>query len=83
MESTHIPTAKVEKVEQFGGFAYANEDFSSFVERQDDIFRSTLTPEYLMMNGSCLIFLIYDWLNTGEGLLNKISVFLGDNITLL
>ena len=81
VEHSDLPTAKVERVELFGGLAYANEDFFNFVERLEFIFRSTLTPEYLMMNGSSLIDLVYKCLNSDDGLLDNISIFLEDEIS--
>ena len=72
---TSLPTAKVEKVELFGGLHFANEDFFSFVERLEYVFVTTLTPELLVMNGSCVINLVYSTLNTEESVLAMVASF--------
>ena len=73
--TTTLPTAKVEKVELFGGLHFANEDFFTFVERLEYVFVNTLTPELLVMNGSCVIDLVYNTLNTEESVLSMIASF--------
>lgn len=58
VDCTDLPTAEIKKVKQFGDLAYANENFFSFVERLEFIFRYTLTPEYLVMIGSSLMGIV-------------------------
>jgi ribosomal protein L12E/L44/L45/RPP1/RPP2 len=67
-------------VERFGGLRYVNEDFFSFVERLEYVFRNTLTPELLVMNGSCLIQIVYENLNTEDSVLEVIEKFCEENI---
>ena len=64
MLNDNLHTTKVERVENFGGLAYANKVFFRFVERLEYIFRKNLTPELLMMNGSSLIDVVYEESNT-------------------
>jgi ribosomal protein L12E/L44/L45/RPP1/RPP2 len=78
--NNNLPTAKVEMVERFGGLRYVNEDFFSFVERLEYVFRNTLTPELLVMNGSCLIQIVYENLNTEDSVLEVIEKFCEENI---
>ena len=80
LENANLPTAKVEMVERFGGLQYVNEDFFSFVERLEYVFRNALTPELLVMNGSCLIQIVYLNLNTEDGVLDVIENFCEENI---
>ena len=80
IEYNNLPTAKVERVEQFGGLRYANEEFFVFVERLEYVFVRTLTPELLVMNGSCLIDLVYSNLNTEDCVLNEVGKFLEVNV---
>lgn len=49
IKDRNIPTAKVERVELFGGLNYANGDLYSFVERLEFVFKHALTPELLVM----------------------------------
>ena len=76
----NIPSAKVEMVEQFGGLNYVSEDFFIFTERLEFIFRKTLTPELLIMNGSLLIQHVYLHLNADDAVLESIETFCDQNV---
>ena len=80
LSNNNVPTMKVERVEQFGVLAYANEEFFRFFERLEYVFRKTLTPKLLMMNGSSLIDVVYEGFNTQECVLNIVSDFCESNI---
>jgi len=47
LENRNLPTAKVERVENFGGLNYVNKDFFSFVERLYFVFRHLSRLNYL------------------------------------
>ena len=76
----NLPTNKVEGVEQFGGLKYANVSFYNFVMRLEYVFNKTLTSELLMMNGACLIDLVYVTLNHDENLLQMMGQFCEDKV---
>ena len=79
LEDSSLPTAKIERVERFGGLNYAGADFFSFVKRLEYVFRKTLTPKLLIMNQSCLIELVYVSLNADDNAFNLVAEFCEKN----
>ena len=59
---------------------YAIDDFFGFVLRLEYVFLHTLTPELLLMNGSCLIDKVYLNLNDDASVVKPVSIFCEDNI---
>jgi hypothetical protein len=57
-----------------------SEDFFIFTERSEFIFRKTLTPELLIMNGSLLIQHVYLHLNADDAVLESIETFCDQNV---
>ena len=80
MEDMSLPLMKVGRVERFGGLQYANGEFYTFVERLEFMFRHTLTPKLLAMNGFYIIDLVHEILNTEECVRKIVSNFCEDNI---
>ena len=80
LKKKNLPTAKVDRVENFGGLRYANEGLFSFVERLEYVFRHTLTPELLVMNGSYLIELVYVTMNEEDNVLGIIAQLCEDSV---
>ena len=80
VDNNDLPTMKVEQVEKFGGLSYATNDFFVFVQRLEYVFIHTLTPELLMMNGSCLIEMVYGALNEEDLVFDAIAKFCEDNV---
>ena len=78
----NLPTAKVDRVEKFGGLNYATGDFFIFVQRLEYVFVKTLTPELLVMNGSSLIELVYVALNEDKNVFNLTAKFCEGNVNI-